>query len=546
MTSRALLFAVATITRHLHSSSLVSDDDEENTNDQILHNSTNDDDDDAWQDFAPPRGMIYMPKVAAALSLLGSSILLAEICHDVGRRRSITAIATVLGNMSVADLFYSTAWFLSTWPVPKQNNHNAQGTEAADDLLLGYNLRGTNVGTTGTCTAQGVVLEVGGAASAYFYAFLALCYLWVVQYNWRERRMQRVVHVGVALCWSLAVTGALLPLAWQMYNFSWYVCWIQAYPLGCLESWQVGAENSTCTRGDNAFLYSIIVQVIPRWLCFFACLVVMGIIFQTVRRLENRNAAYVMAHPPSRQPSSKMTMLASNHQNISDPSRASSEWTRQRTPPHLVNRRRSQAVAWQGIFYCCAIFVAFCGDLISYVLSTAAGVWNEHFDVVAYTFTPMAGFFNLLIFMRTRAHMQTRLGRVLRRLFCASKTDWQARMHRACCCLCKVREWCRENCRQRDATGSMTQVSQTNDTIEQQATGSNPSRHDRTSSQSSSKVDRVIATSEWILEEEHEQDEEQNQSGPLAAAMSTFATSDSEEPTAHQGSGSSHSHDHHV
>ena len=401
--------------------------------------------------FTPAVAIIYVPKVASALSLLGSYCIIREVIGDIGRGRS-TVISRVLLSMSIADILFSLGWFMTTWPAPKS---------------LPY-LRETNYGNVATCEVQGFMLEVGGAASAYFYAFLALCYLLVVRYNYREQVLIVIERRGTVLCWSLAVIGATIPIPLGMYNFSWYVCWVQAHPLGCLESWQVGADEATCTRGDNAFLYSIIVQVIPRWLCFLSCVVIMFMIFCSTRRLEIRNAAYgrgslVFDRDGGTSVSSREGRLSSFFSMI----------TPRQEPPVRVNRKRSRAVALQGILYCCAIFVAFSSDLISYMLSTAVGFWNETFDIVAYFFTPLAGFLNFLIFIRTR-NMQTVEGKVLRMILCLPCQTWLFRTLQeyatACCC--------------DFFTPSSTEASSSA----------------RLSSSGSSKADRVIATSEWILE----------------------------------------------
>ena len=409
--------------------------------------------DDYWSYFTPAVAIIYVPKVASALSLMGSYCIIREVIGDIKLGRS-TVISRVLFSMSIADVLFSIGWFMTTWPAPKS---------------LSY-LRDTNHGSVGTCEIQGFMLEVGGAASAYFYAFLALCYLLVVRYNYREQAMATIERRGTTFCWMLAIVGAAIPIPLGMYNFSWYVCWIQAHPLGCLESWQVGAEESTCERGDNAFLYSIIVQVIPRWLCFLSCVVIMFMIFCSTRRLEVRNSTYgrgslIFNSPTTNSPLTSQRRLSSMLSQLSlRPERSV-----------RINRKRSRAVALQGILYCCAIFVAFSSDLISYMLSTAVGVWSETFDIVAYFFTPLAGFLNFLIFIRTR-NMQTPEGRFMRKIACcACQTSFfhfiQEKVASCCCCdLIPV---------------SSTELS------------SSPGND----SSGSSKADQVIATSEWILED---------------------------------------------
>ena len=379
--------------------------------DSLAATTVDDDDAGYWLAFTPPDPLFYVPKIAAVLSMMGSYCIIREVCVDIRRHKS-SVINRVLLSMSIADILFSFGWFLTAWPAPAE---------------LTY-LKGTNHGNQQTCTAQGFILEIGGAASAYFYAFISICYLLVVKYNWKEPRLQILEKWGTVGLWLLASCGALVPIFLDMYNFSWYVCWIQAHPLGCSESWQVGHKESTCTRGDNAFLYSIIVQVIPRWVCFFTCVVMMILIFCATRKLERSVSRYGpnsldLDDLEEVQDDHYLSSPSSTHQGLERSNRSQHQHqqpqtqTQRRPVPVTINRKRSKAVAVQGMLYCFVILLSFSADLISYMLSTAAGVWNETFDTIAYFLTPLAGFLYFMIFSRTRT-MNTPEGRLLRKLIC--------------------------------------------------------------------------------------------------------------------------------
>ena len=70
------------------------------------------DDDLAWQDFAPPLSIIYLPKVSALLSILGSAIILAEIRHDLAYHRACCSWLGSSGYVKMGGCLVQTA----IWP----------------------------------------------------------------------------------------------------------------------------------------------------------------------------------------------------------------------------------------------------------------------------------------------------------------------------------------------------------------------------------------------------------------------------------------------
>ena len=59
-------------------------------------------------------------------------------------------------------------------------------------------------------------------------------------------------------------------------------CSINAEPKGCIESYQ-GLGPTTCTRGDNAYVYRLAFSYAPIWTCIIFAAVSMIIIYNSIR-----------------------------------------------------------------------------------------------------------------------------------------------------------------------------------------------------------------------------------------------------------------------
>lgn len=176
--------------------------------------------------------LAIVPKCSAFLSILGSGYILQYIVRRPKKRR--TVFSRIMVGMSFSDIVASICFFLSTWPVPA-------GTVGA-------------IGTTQTCTAHGFFGQAAYLCTPLYNGVLALYYLLVIRYQWKEEQLKRVelfLHaVPLTLALGIAVTGLVLDL----YNFANFICWIAPLPWGCLDTARYGSENANCIRGDNGTL----------------------------------------------------------------------------------------------------------------------------------------------------------------------------------------------------------------------------------------------------------------------------------------------------
>mmetsp|Transcript_16015 Transcript_16015/g.34843 ORF Transcript_16015/g.34843 Transcript_16015/m.34843 type:complete len:900 (-) Transcript_16015:27-2726(-) len=132
--------------------------------------------------------LVWLPRMMAILSFLGSSFIVYDVSKSKKRREKLQN--QLLVGLSIFDLFGSTAYALTTLPIPA-------------DYGFGpiYGAKGTSA----TCTAQGYFIQLGSTA-AYMNTSLAFYYLLVIKYGWSEIRIKRIR-------WALFLVPILIGLA---------------------------------------------------------------------------------------------------------------------------------------------------------------------------------------------------------------------------------------------------------------------------------------------------------------------------------------------
>ena len=201
--------------------------------------------------------LAVLPKISSIFSLAGSSWIVIEVWtgSTVRSNRHMTVphrtqpYHRLILAMSIYDIIESVWNFASTWPMV-----------AGTTDVFG------NVGTTGTCSAQGFFLMLGVAVPIYN-ACLSLYYYLVIRRGLSEETLQRRVEPAmhaVAFVWGMGTAVAALWL--QLYNDANLWCWIAPLPEDCLDSWRYG-DAGNCERGDNAWIYRWAFYFAPLWFC---------------------------------------------------------------------------------------------------------------------------------------------------------------------------------------------------------------------------------------------------------------------------------------
>jgi hypothetical protein len=287
------------------------------------------------------------------------------------------------------------------------------------------NLYGTNHGTYKSCVFQGFIIQLGGLAALLFNASLAVGFLLTVKYHWREKRVRKLYARLQIILWIICAAAAILPIPLHMYHNSGPVCWVDAFPGGCTQSWELGSsmEATDCLAGDNAMFLSITLQICPILFCIVCDSVIMWIIYRTMRSLEDpppceREAATIgigdkeggiddaseIGHDEE-QNGEKQGSTSENSTSFYLKSAASSSIDRRRS-----SRDRSRLVGNQALLYIAGFLLTFGLTLLSVFVFLALGEWNTALDRTSYFFLGIQGIWNFTVFSRRRT-MKTRVGR---------------------------------------------------------------------------------------------------------------------------------------
>lgn len=193
-------------------------------------------------------------------------------------RAATTTIFTprhrILAGLSVCDCLASFAWGLTSWPIP------------ADAPM-----RVWNVGTVGTCTAQGFFVQLGGLGAIFYSLSLALHYFMVIRLGlsdeWIGKHVEPFFHLWTI---SVAIATAVTGLALSLYNPLAAWCWIAPLPLWCTQSYTRPSRVVPCTRGDNARLYQLWFWQYPSWFVLLVITLAMLLVAIKVYQVERSSS----------------------------------------------------------------------------------------------------------------------------------------------------------------------------------------------------------------------------------------------------------------
>jgi hypothetical protein len=212
---------------------------------------------------------VLCPKFTAMASVVGSSLIIRDvILLRKNRSDDLSTRHRLLAGMSICDILSSSAWFLTSWPIP-------------EDLPRAL----WNVGNEQTCTAQGFFVQLG-IGTVIYNACLAMYYLLVIRYGWKNeyiaKRVEPWMHF-VAVGFPLSTGVASLAL--DLFNPSGFSCFIAAYPPLCTQSYE-NKGPTTCIHGDNASIYQIAFWLAPAFCIIVFLAVSMFLVYWKIRTIE--------------------------------------------------------------------------------------------------------------------------------------------------------------------------------------------------------------------------------------------------------------------
>ena len=271
------------------------------------------------------KSLAWTSRAAAILSFIGACYILWDVLSK--RKNRVACYHQILVGMACFDIATAVAWSLSTLPIPDDQGFYIEGA----------------AGNDATCTAQGFFVQLG-LTSVFYNVSLALYYVLVIVYNWRDCALKkiRVLLHGLPLLVGFGLAFGGIPL----YEWNEYVCHLEPAPAD--SSWK-------------AFLF-VVTPISFSVLFITACML---IVYVSVRRK----------------------------------SKASRKWSIGFGTSGEMERR----VFWQALLYTLSFYVTWPIILLVYADSVDIKVNNFWFSLLVAFVAPLQGFSNFLVYVRPRA-----------------------------------------------------------------------------------------------------------------------------------------------
>jgi rhamnose transport system substrate-binding protein len=155
------------------------------------------------------KALAIIPKVTGTISFSCSLFLASYILCSVKRRSSV--FGRIMVGLSIADMFSSAMWFLSTWPMPANSSWLHWGA----------------AGTTQSCSTQGFFLQLGLCTATFYQMTLLMYYFLTIVREWRESQIKKLEIFFHLVSCSVGLATSIAGLALKMYNpvSRGSVCW---------------------------------------------------------------------------------------------------------------------------------------------------------------------------------------------------------------------------------------------------------------------------------------------------------------------------------
>ena len=220
----------------------------------------------------------YVSCAIGPLSMVGSALTLIAILRMKQSSRN-TALHRMLGSLSCLDFISSLGFSFGPLLVTRNTQIPNQTWYIA------------NLGTVGSCTLQGALLQIG--YSSFFYSMcISIYYVMVARYNMSERFFSRRVEPFMHLCiWVYTLAATSYALAREFFNpLGNTICEAVAYPPGCDF---LNIPGYVCQRGEGAFWFKKNIVQYPLLAANAVVLICLGILVLTVVGQYRRSRRFV-------------------------------------------------------------------------------------------------------------------------------------------------------------------------------------------------------------------------------------------------------------
>ena len=207
---------------------------------------------------AKKRALVWVPRVSAILSFLGSSAIIIDVVRDKKKKHRL--YGQLMATMSVFDLMGSAAYSLTTLPIPEGKKVKLfyvidLGPNSSSRFFLNnffalkeYYIEGAK-GNDASCTAQGFFIQMG-TISAFINVSLAVYYYCIIDLAWTETRIKRIRHWLFLVPITIGLVFAFVGIPYYGMVFVWCnnsAAWWPDIPI------LVAILIVTCTMGSLCY-----------------------------------------------------------------------------------------------------------------------------------------------------------------------------------------------------------------------------------------------------------------------------------------------------
>jgi len=285
-----------------------------------------------------------------------------------------TPYSRIIFGLSVADIMQSIGIIISPLVAPS-------GTPDAPWAM----------GSTGSCSATGFVLHVGGMAVPFYTLFLTHYFLQRVKYKLTPAQFARKMECRIStFIWLFSVIGGLVGLVKGYFNPSpqGSLCMMIGKPLSCNSD-----PTNDCVRGEYANLASLFLVVLPFALSF--AMVVINLARFTFHVYQQEQ----MFEPTNQEPISgrEGEVGINGTSSAADVEIIIRDEVSRKVPYSLAKQSLVQSSLYIAAFFIC--YFAPIVIMIMSALGITRSAWLRWFVTI---FWPMGGLFNILIYTRPK------------------------------------------------------------------------------------------------------------------------------------------------
>lgn len=215
------------------------------------------------------------------------------------------------------------------------------------------------------------VMTFGIAGSQMYNVSLSIYYLYLIKYDYRERKFKEKVEPFVHLIpitWTLV--GVTSCLATQSFNQGFSNYFLNSYPNGCRKD-----DEIDCTRGKAAPILGLIFGALTFVVSLFANIIILLWIWRHVYLQEKkadlirlRRVSTIMQHSLSQRPSNPTTTSSDPGRRLSQESDtgvlAQALASRRRSQVDSSRRNRSRRFLRQAFWYAIAFILCYGTNII--------------------------------------------------------------------------------------------------------------------------------------------------------------------------------------